>query len=127
MVGQRPRSASPYRYGFTTHQHYLLLSHFVLSDRRTEQLILPLRSLRLQKKKQQLVGNYQTAAFPLKFTMKTATLLLLVVAICSRGLAQVEDRAAEELQVETLVSNNTLLHFVTPSCFYCSNTKPHLL
>lgn len=75
------------------------------SDRRTEQLVVTalLPPHRLQKKKK-LVGSYQMAAFPLKFTMKTAMFLLLVAAICACGLAQDEDHAAEELQVETLVS-----------------------
>lgn len=41
--------------------------------------------------------------------MKAVVFLLLLAAFCSCGLAQVEDSALEELQVETLVSNITVI------------------
>ncbi|KAM9758991.1 peptidyl-prolyl cis-trans isomerase FKBP11 isoform 2-T2 [Menidia menidia] len=41
-----------------------------------------------------------------KFTMKTGVFLLLIAAF-SRGLAQTEENAVEELQVETLVKPET--------------------
>ncbi|XP_013864549.1 peptidyl-prolyl cis-trans isomerase FKBP11 [Austrofundulus limnaeus] len=47
------------------------------------------------------------AAFSLKFTMKAVAFLLLLAAFCSCGLAQAEDSALEELQVETLVKPET--------------------
>ncbi|XP_017271236.1 peptidyl-prolyl cis-trans isomerase FKBP11 [Kryptolebias marmoratus] len=47
------------------------------------------------------------AASPVKFTMKAGAFLLLLAALSSRGAAQVEDDASEELQVETLVKPET--------------------
>ena len=54
-------------------------------------------------RRRSLRGSYRVAAVFQKFTMKTYTLLLLFAAFAC-GLAQGEDNAADELQVETLVS-----------------------
>ncbi len=109
--GQRPRAASPYRSSIITHQHYPRLSHFGHSVQ-TVQLASPSLSLSISLSLSLCVcrrhGSCWMAALFQKFTMKTSVFLLALAAFAC-GLVQGEENAAEELQVETLVSETRVL------------------
>lgn len=102
MLGQRPRTGSPYRYSIITHQHYQVLSHFGPRQCPADCAALSV-SVPAAEWRRSLHGSCWMAAFLQKFKMKTSIFLLFFGAFTC-GLAQVEENAAEELQVETLVS-----------------------